>query len=1205
MIVKRGRKPRTVARAELDTPTPPSAEVPSPPAPDNEPPPIAVAGGASSVAVDVVPRTAGDAAPSVPVDVAPPVAMDVAPSVPADAAPSVAVGCPRLYYLHPAMVGPLPAWDAAFAHAAGLGFDGVLLPPIGTPGAGGHLFQIGDPDRPHPVLGFEGDTASALTALVDKARGAGVKLFLDLVLDRAASDGRLVAEHPEWFAAPPADAPPDPRQAPAEQGIRPARLFDEGIAGPLGEWWLERLRAYAAAGVAGFRCDAPARVPVALWRRFTGGLPECRFMAWTAGLAARDLQLLGSAGFSATFNSLAWWDGREGWLAEEAFRLAAVAPAIATVEIPFGPRSASGDEDAASVERSARQRLRFAAGTGAGLLMPMGFEYGAHRPLDPVRARPEDWQQLRAGPLVDLSEDVRAANARLAAAPARAVELRPLSGPGAPVTALLRADAADVRRAKGARLVLGNPDGQRAASVRMDALLAGAAGFARFRPALPETGDTLAPGSEVRLEPGEVRLLDAEPPRPVLLRQAPDVPVRRRTGGAPAGEDAVALAARAPRIGIEAVEPAVDGGRFAVKRTVGETVEVSADLICDGHDKLGAVLLWRAADEAEWQETRLEPLGNDRWTASFPLLRMGLHVFAVEAWRDAFATFLDEVTKKHAAGVPIALELEEGRLLVAEAAERTGGGPGAVAPRSKGAWGAERSAVLSEVASRLEGAGEAERLALLTAPGTAALMAEADDRPFRARSAEMPVEAERIGARFASWYELFPRSQSGDPNRHGTFRDVIARLPRIRAMGFDVLYFPPIHPIGRAFRKGKNNTLTPGPDEPGSPYAIGSPEGGHDAVHPELGTLDDFLALREAAAEQGLELALDFAIQCSPDHPWLREHKDWFDWRPDGSLRYAENPPKKYQDIVNVDFYADGAVPSLWVALRDVVRFWCEQGVRLFRVDNPHTKPLPFWEWMIADIRGQYPDAVFLAEAFTRPKVMNRLAKIGFSQSYTYFTWRNDKAEIVEYLTELATAAPRDFFRPHFFVNTPDINPYYLQTSGRAGFLVRAALATTLSGLWGMYQGFEYCEARALPGREEYLDSEKYEIRAWPDRSDGDIVDEIARLNAIRKANPALQTQMGVAFHNAFNDQVLWYRKSTPDRSNVLLCAVSLDPHAAQEATVELPLWEWGLPDSAALEAEDLMRDQRFVWRGKNQRVRLDPYGLPFGIWRVRPAEGA
>jgi starch synthase (maltosyl-transferring) len=630
----------------------------------------------------------------------------------------------------------------------------------------------------------------------------------------------------------------------------------------------------------------------------------------------------------------------------------------------------------------------------------------------------------------------------------------------------------------------------------------------------------------------------------------------------------------------------VDGGRFPVKRVVGEVVEVAADLIADGHDKLGAALLWRAEDEEEWREVRLRPAGNDRWAASFPLERMGRHLFAVEAWKDAFATFRDELEKKHAAGVPIRLELEEGRLLVARAAKRRGGD-------------------LAALAARLAAAGEGERLTLLLAPDTAWLMAAADDRLFRHRSPEMPLDAERTGARFASWYELFPRSQSGDPARHGTFDDVIGRLPHIRAMGFDVLYFPPIHPIGRTHRKGRNNSLTPTPEDPGSPYAIGGAEGGHDAIHPELGTLEDFRRLREAAAAHGLELALDFAIQCSPDHPWLREHKDWFDWRPNGSLRYAENPPKKYEDIVNVDFYNEGAVPSLWVALRDVVRFWCDQGVRLFRVDNPHTKPLPFWEWLIADIRSRHPDAAFLSEAFTRPKVMYRLAKIGFSQSYTYFTWRNGKQEIMEYLTELTTTAPRDFFRPHFFVNTPDINPVFLQAGGRPAHLIRAALAATLSGLWGVYQGFELCEARPVPGKEEYLDSDKYEIRAWPERAPGDIVAEVTRLNQIRRGNPALQTHLGLAFHNAFNDQVLWYRKATPDRGNVLLCAVSLDPRNVQEATVELPLWEWGLPDDAALEAEDLMRGHRFAWQGKTQRLRLDPGDLPFGIWRVRPAGGA
>jgi starch synthase (maltosyl-transferring) len=482
-------------------------------------------------------------------------------------------------------------------------------------------------------------------------------------------------------------------------------------------------------------------------------------------------------------------------------------------------------------------------------------------------------------------------------------------------------------------------------------------------------------------------------------------------------------------------------------------------------------------------------------------------------------------------------------------------------------------------------------------------MRAADPREFASRADLLyPVDAERLAARFSSWYELFPRSQSGDPARHGTFDDVIARLPAIRDMGFDALYFPPIHPIGLSHRKGKNNSLGAGADQPGSPYAIGSEAGGHDAVHPELGTIEDFDRLVVAARDHGLELVLDFAIQCSPDHPWLKQHPDWFSWRPDGTIRYAENPPKKYEDIVNVDFYAPGALPALWIALRDVVLFWVEHGVRTFRVDNPHTKPLPFWEWMIADVRGRYPDVIFLAEAFTRPKMMYRLAKIGFPQSYTYFTWRNEKWELIEYLTELTTQAPRDFFRPHFFVNTPDINPVFLQNSGRPGFLIRAALATTLSGLWGMYNGFELCEGRALPGKEEYLDSEKYEIVAWDYDRPGNITAEITRLNRIRRANPALQTHLGVAFYNAYNDRILFYGKRTPDLANFILVAVNLDPYNTQEGGIELPLWEFGLPDNGSVIVEDLMTDRSFVWSGKNQFIRLDPNAQPFVVFRIRPA---
>ncbi len=646
-----------------------------------------------------------------------------------------------------------------------------------------------------------------------------------------------------------------------------------------------------------------------------------------------------------------------------------------------------------------------------------------------------------------------------------------------------------------------------------------------------------------------------------------------------------------PRVAIEAVSPSIEDGRFPAKRLVGEVVEVSADLISDGHDRLGAALLWRAGDEDHWREAPMAAAGNDRWVGSFPLTgRRAIYVFTILAWKDRFGNFAHELGTKNAAGLPIVLELEEGRLLVEEIAAR-----------------ADRTVAdgLDALAIRLMQADAEERRRLLLSPATAEVIASARLRPHAHRHpTEFPVEAERRAAGFGSWYELFPRSQSGDPHRHGTFADVIARLPAIAAMGFDVVYFPPIHPIGRVNRKGHDNAPHAEDGEPGSPYAIGSDEGGHEAIHPALGTLYDFRRLRDMAAGHGIELALDFAVQCAPDHPWLREHPDWFQWRPDGSIRYAENPPKKYEDIVNVDFYAGSARPALWLALRDIVLLWAGEGVRLFRVDNPHTKPLPFWEWLIGEVRARYPDAVFLAEAFTRPKVMYRLAKIGFSQSYTYFTWRNTKAELTEYLTELTTNA-REFFRPHFFVNTPDINPVFLQNSGRPGFLIRAALAATLSGLFGVYSGFELCEARALPGREEYAASEKYEIRAWDWQAPGNIIAEITRLNQIRRANPALQTHLGVSFHNAFNDQILYFSKATPDLQNVILVAVNLDPRYPQECDIEVPLWLWGRSDAASVAVTDLMLGQNFTWTGKVQHIRLDPAVMPFAVWRVRPADGA
>ncbi|HKU99650.1 MAG TPA: alpha-1,4-glucan--maltose-1-phosphate maltosyltransferase [Vineibacter sp.] len=1076
----------------------------------------------------------------------------------------------------------MSSWPQHVERCAGLGFDHLLVAPLFAPGRSGNIFATSDHDRCHPALKWNGPADEAIAAIAGLCRDHGLTLLLDLVVHQLASDAALVGKHPDWFAAVADDAAlPDPRTAREVRSSATARPEALGHAAALGGWWHERLRRWLDAGVAGFRCHAPDKIPrpalqslIEAARRHAS---DARFIAWTPGVAQGALAGLAGSPFNHTVSSTPWWDYRAEWLHDEESRLRAIAPPLGLAEAPFGPRLSEGCTDATLLQRRYRRAILFAATYGVGWIMPMGTEFASPRRLDPARDQPEDFNSLCAAPIYDCSGDIRAANAIGAAHQSTASNHsnRPISPPGAAIAAILQAAGDD---SESTRLIVANADLTQARRLEAASLLS-RTGYpdARYRCLLPEATDPVLPDTVMELQPGEVR---------VLVRARPPVAPTKRRANRTASK-----AVAAPRLAIEAITPAVDDGRFPVKRLVGDSVTVEADLIGDGHGILAAALFWRHADDSDWQERRMELLGNDRWGASFPIERLGQYVFTVEGWCDAFSTFRDELAKKYGAGRAVELEIEEGRLLIANAAQRAD---------------TETAAALDQIATAIPSQPPAEQVASLLADSTASLMARADDRPFvRRHEPPLVVEVDRRAAEFASWYELFPRSQSGDPTRHGTFDDVIRSLPRIRDMGFDVLYFPPIHPIGRINRKGRNNSLKAAPDDPGSPYGIGSSEGGHDAIHPELGTVEDFQRLRRAAAEHGLELALDFAIQCAPDHPWLKEHPDWFDWRPDGSLRYAENPPKKYEDIVNVDFYASGARPSLWIALRDVVQFWVDQGIRLFRVDNPHTKPLPFWEWLIADIRSRHPDAIFLAEAFTHPKMMYRLAKIGFGQSYTYFTWRNTKYELTQYLTELTTTAPRDFFRPHFFVNTPDINPVFLQTSGRPGFLIRAALATTLSGLWGLYNGFELCEATPLPGREEYADSEKYQLRAWDWNRPGNIVAEISRLNAIRRRNPALQSHLGVRFYNAFHDQILYYAKATADWDNVILVAVNLDPHHAHEADFEVPLWEWGLPDNAAVTADDLMRGSTATWHGKVQHLRLDPADLPFGIWRVAPLGSA
>jgi starch synthase (maltosyl-transferring) len=626
---------------------------------------------------------------------------------------------------------------------------------------------------------------------------------------------------------------------------------------------------------------------------------------------------------------------------------------------------------------------------------------------------------------------------------------------------------------------------------------------------------------------------------------------------------------------IEDVFPSIDGGRFPIKRIAGEPIDVWADIFRDGHEVTFAALRWRRQSDVVWQSAPMAHVDNDRWKGTFTPQEIGRYLFAIEAWTGGFATWRRDCLVKQTAGVDIAVELMEGRALIADALARAG-------------EGAKR---LEDALAVYDATGSAEAL---LAEGLLAVMTAAEARPDLTTGRAFPLLVERLRARYGAWYELFPRSQTNDASRHGTFDDVIARLPAIAALGYDVLYFPPIHPIGTTNRKGKNNSLTAEPGEPGSPYAIGSPEGGHDAIHAQLGSLDDFRRLVERAKRHGLEIALDFATQCSPDHPWLKQHPDWFKWRPDGSMRYAENPPKKYQDIVNPDFYCADRV-GVWKALRDVILFWAENGVRIFRVDNPHTKPFLFWEWMIREVQTKFPDTIFLSEAFTRPKVMKALAKLGFTQSYTYFTWRTGKKEFADYLTELTRFPEREYFRPNFFVNTPDILPVHLQSGEKWMFQSRVALAATLSASYGVYSGFELLEHVPLgPGKEEYLDSEKYEIKPRDWNAPGNINDYIKRLNTIRRTNPALQQNANLRFVSVDNDAVIGFVKESAARDNTVAIAIALAPEPC-EVWFHFGDQQIG-PEGARRpirEVEDLVTGKRRLVEWGGIKLKLDPASDP------------
>jgi starch synthase (maltosyl-transferring) len=640
------------------------------------------------------------------------------------------------------------------------------------------------------------------------------------------------------------------------------------------------------------------------------------------------------------------------------------------------------------------------------------------------------------------------------------------------------------------------------------------------------------------------------------------------------------------RVIIEGVTPEVDGGRFPIKRIIGDETVVEADILADGHDALSCALLYRKKGEAKWTEVPMEPLGNDRWRASFRVQEQGVFCYTVRGWIDHFKTWSRDLAKRVQAEQDVSVDLLIGAELVERASQQ--------AVQLDKEW-------LSTFAKALQagGAGGAQHA---LSPELARLMTINGERRFTTTyDKELEIVVDRERARFGAWYELFPRSTSNVPGRHGTFKDLEKRLPYVASMGFDVLYLPPIHPIGKSFRKGRNNSVVADPSDPGSPWAIGSAEGGHKAIHPELGTLDDFRHLIKTAAQYHLEVALDIAFQCAPDHPYVTEHPEWFRQRPDGTIQYAENPPKKYQDIYPFDFETE-QWRELWEELKSIVQFWVDQGVRIFRVDNPHTKPFALWDWLIAEIKRDCPEALFLAEAFTRPKALYGLAKRGFTQSYNYFPWRNTKWELTQYLTELTQTQVREFMIPNLWLNTPDILTEHLQFGGRPAFMARFILGATLGSSYGIYgPAFELCENRPVaPGREEYLDSEKYEIKNWDVNQPGSLRELIGKVNRIRRENPAFRANINLHFHDVDNEQIIAFSKTDEEQTNEVLVVVNLDPHYKQSGFITLPLENLGLDPRQPYQAHDLLTEARYIWHGIRNYVELNPQTIPAHIFVIR-----
>src|SRR5256885_3652247 len=642
-----------------------------------------------------------------------------------------------------------------------------------------------------------------------------------------------------------------------------------------------------------------------------------------------------------------------------------------------------------------------------------------------------------------------------------------------------------------------------------------------------------------------------------------------------------------PSVVIDNVQPLIDCGHSPIKRIVGEDLVAEADIFKDGHDVVAAVLKWRVVGKRAWRETPMSFVDNDRWHGVCTLYDEAIHEYTVEAWTDTFRSWQREFAKKFEAGISA---------LQSEALE---GAALAAAPGRRARDRADRPR-LGELSGQMSTAANSEIYAIAKSAELEVLMATYPDRSDATQYGPAPrVIVERSAALFGAWYEFFPRSAGGRGDGGSTFRDCLARVDDAKAMGFDVIYFPPIHPIGYTNRKGRDNAVSSEPGDPGVPWAIGSDAGGHKTVEPSLGTLADFDWLQKEVRKRGMEIALDFAINCSPDHPYVKEHPDWFYKRPDGTIKYAENPPKKYEDIYPLNFRCEDW-RELWAEMKSIVLFWAERGVRIFRVDNAHTKPVAFWEYLITGVREKYPDTIFLSEAFTRPKMMKALAKAGFNQSYTYFTWRNSKRELIEYFTELTQTEMSEYFRPNLWPNTPDILAPVLQEGGRTAFMTRVLLAATLSPLYGIYSGYELCENKALAGREGYLDSEKYQLKERDWDGPGNIKDWITRLNEIRRTNRALRSYDNLHFYDADNDAIICYGKMTAARDNIILAVVNLDPHRKQHSYIDVPIDQFGSMEGDAYQVHDLLSEARYIWHGRRNYVELDPEIQPAHIFRIR-----